>query len=183
MKVSEINIPICSFLRHTHQKLDYQDCFQASFLDRKSLATPTDTCKAFLLSVRELVQKLLNRRDKMASLFAFKKAKAMEMQKLTSFKYETGEQLGVLKVFYRNNNEIILGANNRHFDFKISLLLEDAKPNGKRSLNFSAGVIFNNSLGRFYFLLIKPFHKLMARRLLKDIIKKLESGNNNCMTI
>lgn len=175
MKVTQINIPIHSLLRHTHQKLDYQDCFQASFLDRDSLATPTETCMAFLLSVRALKQKLLNRRDKIASLFAIQKAKDTEMPELTNFKYETGEQLGSLKVFYRNNNEIILGANDRHLNFKISLLLEDAKPNGKRSLNFSTGVIFNNSLGRLYFLFIKPFHKLISRRLLKDIIKELES--------
>jgi hypothetical protein len=179
MKVFKTNVPIYSFLRHTHQKIDYQDCFQASFIDKQSWATPTGTCKAFLLSVRELVQKLLNRRDKMASLFAFKKEKTRKMQELTSFKYETGEQLGFLKVFYRNNNEIILGANHRHFDFRISLLLEDAKPSGKRSLNFSTGVIFNNRWGRIYFLFIKPLHKLMARRLIKSIVKKLESSNNN----
>jgi hypothetical protein len=161
---------------------DYQDCFLASFTDRKGLATPTDTCIAFLLSVRELRQKLLNRRDKLASLFGFRKAKVMEMQELTNFKYETGEQLGFLKVSYRNRNKIVLEAKNKPFDFKISLLLEDAKTD-KRNLNISTVVIFNNRMGSFYFLFIKPLHKLTVKRLLKDIIKKLENSNNNCVTI
>lgn len=46
---------------------------------------------------------------------------------------------------------------------------------GNQKISFSTNVCFNNGMGRFYFALIKPFHTFICKKMLKRVVRKLES--------
>ncbi|PJJ61219.1 DUF2867 domain-containing protein [Hymenobacter chitinivorans] len=75
----------------------------------------------------------------------------------------TGGQLGPFRVFDVSPGEIILGQNDRHLDFRVSVLVEEAGP----AAVVTTVVQFHNWFGRAYFTLIKPFHHLVVPALLR----------------
>ncbi|WP_257667657.1 DUF2867 domain-containing protein [Parapedobacter tibetensis] len=162
-----------SILKNNHLQYDYIDCFQGVLIAKNDELTISDACIAFLSSVRETVQKLSTIKAKIVSMVGLK-AKPFKMQKLDKFKYEAGEQLGILKVYERSDNEITLGSNGTHFNFRISLILGYTIIDKPRTLSMSTRVVFNNWLGRFYFSLIKPLHLIFSKILLGSTIRKLE---------
>lgn len=93
---------------------------------------------------------------------------------MENFKYEPGEQLGLFKIFSKSENEIVMGEDDKHLNFRISLLLEkDTNDNAKKDITISTTVEFNNWFGKLYFLPVKPFHKIIVPSLLRGILKKL----------
>jgi hypothetical protein len=72
------------------------------------------------------------------------------------------DRIGFFPVLGRSEHEIVLGEDDRHLDFRASvLLLEDAR--GARRLVATTAVRCHNRLGRSYLAVIKPFHVLVVR--------------------
>ena len=88
------------------------------------------------------------------------------------------EKLGLFRVFHRTDNEVILGEDDKHLNFRISLYKEDTPDSeGSKHLTLSTTVVFNNWFGKLYFLPVKPFHKLIVPKMLKGIIRQIETEN------
>jgi hypothetical protein len=81
-------------------------------------------------------------------------------------------------VFAKTNEEVILGEDDKHLNFRISLFLQQKQNiTNKKDLTISTKVEFNNWFGRLYFFSVRPFHKLIVPTMLKGIIKELEKRN------
>ena len=79
-------------------------------------------------------------------------------------------------MFDKTDNEVILGEDDKHLDFRVSLLLDKlASKTEQKNLTITTTVKFNNSFGRLYFLPVRAFHKLIVPTMLKGIIKQLEN--------
>ncbi|WP_236854308.1 DUF2867 domain-containing protein [Chryseobacterium sp. MEBOG07] len=137
----------------------------------------TEVGKTFFTSVPKWGKKMFVFRNKVVGLFGLKTG-AETRNKLTEndFKYEVGERIGLFKIFDKTNNEIILGEDDKHLDFRVSLLFDKNKDDQEEnSLTISTAVKFHNWLGVLYFLPVRPFHKLIVPAMLKNILGKLES--------
>jgi hypothetical protein len=87
--------------------------------------------------------------------------------------YSTGSKIGVFTVETRNEHEIVMAENDKHLNFKTSVL---TNANGTGiDLYFTTVVHFNNIGGRLYFIPVKPFHRIILKSSIKRIIKKFES--------
>lgn len=73
-------------------------------------------------------------------------------------------------VIERNDEEIILGLNDRHLDFYVSVFCS-CPDNAAQDVEVSTVVNFNNALGRVYFAFIYIFHKLIVGSLLRRAIR------------
>ena len=99
----------------------------------------------------------------------------MDAKQLDSFKFEQGERVGLFKVFNRTTNEIILGEDDNHLNFRVSLLLEESENDkSTKTITVTTLVIYNNWFGRLYFFPVKPFHKLIVQSGLKISLQELE---------
>jgi hypothetical protein len=97
---------------------------------------------------------------------------------LENFKGEKGEQIGLFKVFEKTEDEIILGEDDKHLNFRVSLFIDSQNENKTdKNLIISTTVKFNNWFGRLYFIPVRPFHKLIVPTMLKGIIKNIEQQN------
>lgn len=173
MKIETVNIPQQSIL--ASERYDYSDTYKGSFLDKENKVDSFTVGKAFFSSVPKWGEKLFMLRNKVVALFGLKVSEkpSNSAEILNNFKGEVGEQIGLFKVFHKSDNEIVLGENDKHLDFRVSLLFSKTEEE-KKDLFISTTVIFHNWLGKLYFLPVKPFHKLIVPIMLKTIIKEIE---------
>ena len=71
------------------------------------------------------------------------------------------DRIDFFPVLARSANEIILGADDRHLDFRLSLLRRTTERNP--ILIATTAVHCHNALGRWYLAAIMPFHRLIVR--------------------
>lgn len=71
-------------------------------------------------------------------------------------------RIGFFPVFGRSENEIVLGEDDRHLDFRVSVLVQ-SDDGGSRRLVATTAVRCHNLLGRTYLWVIRPFHVLVVR--------------------
>jgi hypothetical protein len=74
-----------------------------------------------------------------------------------------GDRISIFRIFERHANEIVLGEDDRHLDFRVSVLVQPASGSGGRRLIVTTLVFYNRLLGRAYIALIAPFHRLVVR--------------------
>jgi hypothetical protein len=66
----------------------------------------------------------------------------------------------------QNKNEIILGLDDKHLNFRVSVLIDRIQT----CIYTTTVVRYNNFLGRVYFFIIKPFHGLIVSSAMKKQI-------------
>lgn len=106
---------------------------------------------------------LLAIRDRVMMLFGVQLSHALAQ----------GDRIGFFPVLSRSPDEIILGANDRHLDFRASVLLRRAD----NSLAATTVVRCHNLLGRLYLTAILPFHILVVTDALRRLTTRLAAGS------
>ena len=80
-----------------------------------------------------------------------------------------GAKLDIFVIDSFSKDEMILILNDKHLDIKMSILrIKESIPN-ENCIAVSTLVVFNNLIGRFYMGLIRPFHEIIVKRLMKNI--------------
>ncbi len=178
MKIKKIEFPDQSVLSQRKKDFDYIDSFEGEFTGKNKNICIEKIGKAFFTSGPKWGKKMFAFRNKAVALFGLKTGlKADENQNIGDFTCEIGDRVGLFKVFDKTSNEIVLGENDKHLDFRISLLFDKSqKPNEENSLRISTTVTFHNWTGVLYFLPVRPFHKLIVPAMLKNIIGQLEGS-------
>jgi len=78
------------------------------------------------------------------------------------------QQRGIFKVQQRHVNEIIIGEDDSHLNFRISVLRAgNADGVGAQTVTVSTAVETHNALGRAYMFVVKPFHRVIARSMVQ----------------
>lgn len=62
----------------------------------------------------------------------------------------------------------------KYLNFHISMWCGEFKEN-KQELRITTAVNYNNTLGKLYFSIIKPFHRIIILSILKNIEQKLSN--------
>ena len=176
MKIIKTALPLSSALNVRGEKFDYSDSYRSHCTDSYDIITPTYLGKAFLSSAPKWTESLFVLRNKLVSVFGLKTSSkpVNKANILANFQCETGERIGLFKVFGKTGNEVILGEDDKHLNFRVSILYSPCA-SGKE-VTISTTVKFNNWLGRLYFLPVRPIHKLIAPAMLKGMIKNIEKN-------
>ncbi|WP_162425804.1 DUF2867 domain-containing protein [Pontibacter pudoricolor] len=171
-------IPDTSILKKDSELFDYIDSYRSFFSDDEETIDSTKIGVLFFSGKSKVGSTLFAIRNKIVGLFGLKTSgQVSDRQKQRdNFKCEPGDQLGLFKVYNKTENEVVLGENDKHLNFRVSLFLDRPLDNtGRKSLTVTTTVKFNNLFGRVYFLFVRPFHKLIVPVMLKGMIKRIES--------
>lgn len=79
---------------------------------------------------------------------------------------QAAQRVGFFKIYTRRASEIVMGEDDKHLDFRLSLLCSSPSPQGRR-LTVSTVVRCHNRLGRAYIFAIAPFHRCIVRACLR----------------
>lgn len=82
--------------------------------------------------------------------------------------YHVGEKIGVWPIFALNETELIAGRNNKHLDFRLSVLKQAGSANG--SVIVSTVCTVHNRFGKIYLFFVVPFHRWGVKQLLSRAI-------------
>lgn len=175
MRLQKCAFPAQSVLGKTGIPYHFADSYCGTISDAANEIQPADLGKAFFSAGPGWVSGLFKIRNKIVAVFGLKTPGKIKdrQQQLDNFKCEPGERLGLFQVFDRTADEVILGEDDKHLDFRVSLLLYPANPNGQRQITVSTTVVYNNWVGRLYFLPVRPFHSLIVPVMLKGTIRNL----------
>ena len=170
-------IPVPSLLDKHSASFDYIDCFRCQVSHQNPNADITVFYKAFMTSGPSWTEFLLNLRDKAVGIFGLKTTNRQSYNKdlTNNLTFAIGERHGLFKLFDKSENELLLGEDDKHLNFRVSLLIEPVgTATDKTSLSITTAVKFNNLFGRIYFMPVKPIHKLIVRSTLKNIAAQTE---------
>jgi len=80
--------------------------------------------------------------------------------------YAVGDKIVRWTLYAQEPDEIIAGLNDKHLDFRVSVLRRGG--DGGKRVVLTTAVKTHNRFGRFYLRSILPFHRLGVRRLLDN---------------
>jgi len=175
MKIRKSALPPSSILAKHHYH--YVDSFEGNLTTRHQNLAITEVGKAFFNSGPKWIEKLFSLRNNIVKRLGLKTpaANTDKQAQLAQFNCEAGERLGLFEVFYRDEKEVVLGEDDKHLNFRVSLFLDDAGTvSSQKLLTITTTVQFHNRWGRLYFLPVKPFHRLIVPTMLRNMIKYLE---------
>lgn len=76
-------------------------------------------------------------------------------------------QIGIFPVIRQSPGEVVMGLNDRHLDFRVSLEIRNLEA-GRQDISVSTAVKTHNLFGRVYLAIVKPFHRLIVPTMLKQ---------------
>ncbi len=78
-------------------------------------------------------------------------------------KATSDRRISLFRIYERRVDEIVLGEDDRHLDFRISVMRTAATGTADARLTLSTVVHCHGRLGRVYLFVIAPFHRLIVR--------------------
>jgi hypothetical protein len=132
-------------------KIDYMDSYRII----KSMDENIEEISAQIFNLPLWVNLLMKIRDVMVRPFGLKTGREFARDK------KPGE--GFFTKIAQTENELIMGENDRHLNFRVSVLIDRLS-----SLIYLTTIVhYNNKMGNAYFLFIKPFHKIIVKSTMK----------------
>ncbi len=164
MKVISENIPDTKGIRNSLIKVDYSDTYATT-----NHIDDLETIINLVFSdLPNWASKLMKLRNRIVKIFGLKTEKPAGQ----SSDFKVGGYIGFFKIYDIINNEVIFGADDKHLNLRVSVF-NSQKTN--YNIKISTLVEYNNTLGRIYMTIVRPFHHLIV----KQVVKKAYKGTMN----
>ena len=161
--VKPVAFPAQSAVATLYQTTNLADAFAVQL--PLGASTDPDVLWRFLIAQQPAwIGWLTNVRDAIVAGFGLKTARHLA----TLANEASADRIGIFKVYGRTDNEIVLGEDDKHLDFRLSVLrTPGSSPTLGGRLTVSTVVRCNNRLGRAYLFVIAPFHRLVVQASLR----------------
>jgi len=169
MTIKEVPLPENSLIIKSFSPIDYEDNFSVQINNKIDLI---QLPILFFQSFPNWFRGLMLLRETLAKPFGLKTAHGMDVEKqLQNFKGEIGESIAVFNVMGKSKNELMLGENDKHLNFRFSVFSFPNK-NGTE-VQMATTVKYTSWMGRIYFLPVRPIHRLIMPIMLRRIQKRI----------
>jgi hypothetical protein len=109
---------------------------------------------------------ILLARHRVGAWFGLEGASALAvMRPVRAPAYRVGEDIGPWPIYFLGERELVAGRNNKHLDFRVSVLKQGAGPAAYAIVSTVCRT--HNALGRMYLHLVAPLHAWGVQRLLR----------------
>jgi hypothetical protein len=157
--VAPIAIPAACSIRHLYPAPDLADAYTVT-LPIGTNATPEQLARILFAHQPQWATVLMKIRDTLVAGFGLKTTSRLGAVDSAG----SAGRVGFFKIYAATEDEIVLGEDDKHLDFRISLLCDGAAgPNAARRIVVSTVVHCHNRLGRTYIALIAPFHRRIVQ--------------------
>jgi hypothetical protein len=162
--VTAVALPAASRVSRFYANTDLADAFAIRLPPGAS--TDPETLARFIFAQQpRWVGSLMGLRDLLVTSFGLKTA--TQLQDPANAGHHP--RAGIFRIYETRAHEIVLGEDDKHLDFRLSVLHETVVPANANSgqLVLSTVVHCHNRLGRLYILLIAPFHRAIVQATLR----------------
>lgn len=123
---------------------------------------------AFLAAAPGWFDVLMRARDQIVGRCGLKTAGPRQAAPQAPFR--VGQQLGIFRILHLAPGEAILGEDDRHLDFRISLMIDSGQ------LRVSTLVCPHNAFGWLYLAVVLPFHHLISAVMAGRMARLINDG-------
>ena len=91
-----------------------------------------------------------------------------ELPQKTDMTFEVGNHAGFFEIYSIEDNSVTLGADDSHLNFRAVIY-----NSGKEKFNIKVSTLveYNNRMGKVYMAIIKPFHHIVVKSMVKRAFK------------
>lgn len=165
-RVVEDQVPKACEVFSSLRQVDFCDAYRAPV--SKPGIGPQEVYEAVFDHPPSWVRHLFTVRGWMASALRLKHVHLADASGEPGRTYSVGQRAGMFSVVAINTNELIVGDDDTHLNFRISVYRSSS--NGAEAVTISTAVQINNFVGTAYMAAIKPFHKHLARLMLQRAV-------------
>ena len=158
MTVKRIELATESRLNEIFRPGDFLDCYTVAILppDRPL----PEILQYVLIEMPGWARMLMRLRDRIVGFFGIKTTKELPQNNSFRKSVAVGDHIGFMKIRSMSEQEIIVGEDDSHLNFRVSLRRE---PGEAGLVSLATLVHRHNLIGRLYLALIMPFHKLIVK--------------------
>ena len=160
--VTALDPPPPTRVSGSYASTNLADAYAVDLPDDATL-DPEALARFVFLNSPDWAKRLMQVRDGLVAGLGLKTAKRLE----DAGRVTPRRRVGIFRIYEKHSDEIVLGEDDRHLDFRISLLRQPAGATSPPRLIVSTVVHCHNRLGRGYILLIAPFHRLIVKACLR----------------
>lgn len=170
--IQEIDVPSTSLAIRSLPHLDFADAFKCQLSENQSQNIDSVT-RAIFLKMPEWITGLLELRNTIVRPFGLKTSIDSNPSN-DQDELKPGTTVGVFEVLDRRLEEVMLGEDDKHLDYRVSVRLE--REEERCWVVVSTVVKFHNWLGRAYFVPVKPVHKIIVPAMMRYGLESLISS-------
>ena len=170
--VQKVDLPIGTLITRALPRIDYADAYRMQLPDEAPKELDS-VARAGLGTAPRWIALLMQLRDRIVGPIGLKTSSQSAWRNIGHDTLQVGDRLGIFRVFDRTDDELLLGEDDRHLDFRVSVLVRN--DGNARWVIVSTIVRFNNGLGRAYFLPVRPCHKLIVPAMLRNAYQRYAS--------
>ena len=161
-KVDRYNLaPKGSIIANGFDRFQYCDSYKVEIQTNE----PIDSLLTRVFKIPDFTKLLMKIRNTVVSIFGLKTGKGRLIKQ--DF-YPIGGKAIYFTVVDRNDNEIVMQEDDKHLNFRVSLFMNSN--NISKEVFMTTLVKYNNLWGRIYFLPVRPFHRMIVKYLMKQLI-------------
>lgn len=155
IQARKVDLPPQASIAPLYQGSDLADAYAVALPNRQAASMDMESLARILLGSQPgWARSLMVLRDAIVARFGIKTAKQLSNG--------GGGRVGIFRIYGVTDNEIIVGEDDSHLDFRLSMLRsKDGGPHG--CITLASAVHCHNRVGRAYIMLIRPFHKLIVQ--------------------
>lgn len=162
MSIIYSQLPIDSNLANFIQPNDFVDCvYGAKNPPRLSASKATYVTMAHMPAWIRYLMKL---RNLIVGPLGLKTGKGQSFDQAAPQNFEAGGRMGVFKVQSVCENEIILGDDDKHLNFRVAIIIRSD------GYYLATWVRTHNIWGKIYLKTIMPFHRLITQASMKRLL-------------
>jgi hypothetical protein len=167
MTVTECDVPSASVLdRNLVAAAHFRDAYRAPLSRDAAIA---DVFHGIFGHTPCWMKRMLIVRNRLAALCGLAvPADADILDYRVKDSYVVGDRIGPWPIFALNERELVAGRDNRHMDFRLSLI--KVKDDGGTSVVVSTICNVHNLFGKIYLFFIVPFHRHGVQKLMRNAL-------------
>jgi len=174
MKVNKSTIPSGSLIEN-YLPADYSDVY-ACEVDFEKEIIPDDIMVNFWTDLPNWINGLFKLRNFLVKFVGLKSSEGDNVKEFENC-IRTGETYNFVSVPAKNTNETVLLLSDKHLNAYLSVFIVSKERH--KTISAITLVHFKNKLGRIYFFLIRPFHSIIVKSLLKRAVNEVVCSNND----
>ncbi|MEO5626866.1 MAG: DUF2867 domain-containing protein [Dokdonella sp.] len=163
-----VSIPQDSAIARFFDSMNLSDAY-AIDLPAGTARNPEVLARFVILHQPRWVRALMRIRDALVAGVGLKTARLLVSSGVDA------SRIGIFKVYDSNALEVVMGEDDKHLDFRVSVLCRPREhasaDGGGPCLVLSTVVHCHNRLGRMYIAFVAPFHRLVVQAFLRRAAK------------
>jgi hypothetical protein len=161
--VTPVEIPAESAIARFYDLTNLADAYSVT-LPAGSITSPEQLARFIFSQQASWIKSLMKIRDALVAGFGLKTSAQLTAPDVR----HRAERVGIFKIYSTTEREIVLGEDDNHRDFRLSVLCPAPTGHtGERRLVLSTVVHCHNRLGRGYIFVIAPFHRVIVQSCLR----------------